>query len=105
MYKGSCHCQAVQFEVDHIGELDADDESVANTDNKRLRLEVLKENVVIDCGPSVLAQLHAANGETHHVCTICGYLLFVETTKDKMIVEVAFNGHDALSAHHCQFVL
>ncbi|GEA05402.1 hypothetical protein KUL42_01630 [Alteromonas sp. KUL42] len=105
MYKGHCHCQAIQFEIDHIDELDADNERIANSDNQSLRLEVNKEVLVIDCAPSALAKLHVPNGETHHMCNICGHLMFVETSAKKVIVDVFFNGHDALSEPHCQFVV
>ena len=105
MYKGSCHCQAVQFEVDHLDEFDADKESIANSDNQALRLNVKKAALVIDCAPSALATLHVANGETHHMCNICGQLMFIEDEQENVSVEVAFNGHDALSTPHCQFGL
>lgn len=105
MYKGSCHCQAVQFEIDHLYEHDADKESIANSDCQALQLEVSKDRLVVDCAPSALAKLHVASGETHHVCNVCGQLMFVEDKKANISVEVAFNGHDVLQAPHRQFVI
>lgn len=105
MYRGSCHCQAVQFEIDHLDEHDADNESITNTDNQALRLYVKKAALVIDCAPSSLATLHVANGETHHVCNVCGHLMFIEDDRENVSVEAAFNGHDALLTPHCQFVV
>ncbi|WP_232379070.1 hypothetical protein [Alteromonas macleodii] len=34
MYRGSCSCQAIQYEIDHIGELDADDETLSHSDTQ-----------------------------------------------------------------------
>ncbi|MCP3703444.1 MAG: ADP-ribosylglycohydrolase, partial [Alteromonas sp.] len=63
-----------------------------------------KEQLVIDCAPSALAELHEANDETHHVCNICGSVIFVERGSNQVSVEVTFSGHDVLAESHCQFV-
>lgn len=105
MYRGSCSCQAIQFEVDHIGELDADDETLTHSDTSKLCVTVEKEQLVIDCAPSALAALHQANGETHHVCNVCGSVIFVEHSPRNVTVEVTFSGHDVLAEPHCQFML
>ena len=54
MYRGSCSCQAIQYEIDHIGELDADDETLTHSDTSELRVTIEKEQLVIDCAPSAL---------------------------------------------------
>lgn len=105
MYKGSCHCQAIQYEVEHIDELEADDETLTQTDTSKLSMTVEKERLIIDYAPSSLAKLHDANGETHHVCNVCGSVIFVELCPNKVRLEVAFTGHDALSEPHRQFVV
>jgi len=40
MYRGSCSCQAIQYEIDHIGELDADDETLSHSDTSELRVTI-----------------------------------------------------------------
>ena len=105
MYRGSCSCQAIQYEIDHIDELEADNETLTQTDTSKLCMAVEKERLVINCAPSSLAELHEANGETHHVCNVCGSIIFIERSPNKVIVEVTFSGHDALAEPHRQFVL
>lgn len=105
MYRGSCHCQAIQYEIEHLDELEADNETMTQSDTSKIRMTVEKERLVIDCAPSSLAELHEANGETHHVCNVCGSVIFVELCPSKVRLEVTFRGHDALAEPHCQFVL
>ena len=105
MYRGSCSCHTIQFEIDHIGELDADDETLTHSDTSKFSVRVEKEKLVIDGAPSSLAALHQANGETHHVCNVCGSVIFVEHSPRKVVAEVTFSGHDALAEPHRQFML
>lgn len=105
MYRGSCSCQAIQYEIEHIDELEADNETLTQTDTSKLSMAVEKERLIIDCAPSTLAELHEANGETHHVCNVCGTLICVEVSPNKVLLDVTFSGHDILAEPHRQFVL
>ena len=105
MYRGSCYCQAIQYEIEHLDELEADNETLTQTDTSKLSMTVEKERLVIDCAPFSLAKLHEANGETHHVCNVCASVIFVELNPNKVRLEVTFTGHDALAEPHRQFML
>lgn len=104
MYRGSCSCQAIQYEIEHIDEIEADNETLTQTDTSKLSMAVEKERLIIDCAPSTLAELHEANGETHHVCNVCGTLICVEVSPNKVLLDVTFSGHDILAEPHRQFV-
>ena len=104
MYRGSCSCQAIQYEIEHIDELEADNETLTQTDTSKLSMAVEKERLIIDCAPSTLAELHEANGETHHVCNVCGTLICVEVSPNKVLLDLTFSGHDVLAEPHRQFV-
>ena len=105
MYRGSCSCQAIQYEIEHLDELEADDETLTQTDTRKLSMAVEKERLIIDCAPSSLAELHEANGETHHVCNVCGSVICVGVSPNKVLVDVTFSGHDVLAKPHRQFIL
>ncbi|MDY6975701.1 MAG: ADP-ribosylglycohydrolase [Pseudomonadota bacterium] len=104
MYRGSCSCQAIQYEIEHIDELEADNETLTQTDTSKLSMAVEKERLIIDCAPSTLAELHEANGETHHVCNVCGSVICVEVSPNKVLLDLTFSGHDVLAEPHRQFV-
>jgi len=104
MYRGSCSCQAIQYEIDQIGELDADDETLTHSDTSQLSVTIEKKQLIVDCAPSALAHLHESSGETHHVCNICGSVIFVERGCNKVSVDVTYSGHDVLAESHRQFV-
>ena len=104
MYRGSCSCQAIQYEIEHIDEIEADNETLTQTDTSKLSMAVEKERLIIDCAPSTLAELHEANGETHHVCNVCGTLICVEVSPNKVLLDVTFSCHDILAEPHRQFV-
>jgi len=84
MYRGSCSCQAIQYEIDHIGELDADDETLTHSDTSELRVTIEKEQLVIDCAPSALAELHEANDTTCVTFVGALSLLSVALTKCRL---------------------
>ena len=105
MYKGTCSCGAVQFEVDHIDEFDTDDETLSNSDNRAFSIDVDKDKLFVDASPSALAKLNEACGDTHHVCNVCGSTLFTEKRSDRSVrVDVVFTGHDVRIEPHRQFV-
>ncbi|GFD67028.1 ADP-ribosylglycohydrolase [Alteromonas sp. KUL106] len=105
MFRGSCSCQSIQYEVDHISELEADSETLSQADASAFRVRISKKALVIDCAPSTLAALHEANGETHHVCNLCGSIVYIEDTSRNVVVEVNYSGHDVLAETHGQFIL
>jgi hypothetical protein len=93
MYKGNCRCQAVHFELASSSYIEAHSSNSLLTDDSKIKLEADRQHVIVDCAPSSVAKLHASSGETHHVCNICGSLLFVEVRPNTLQLEVMFAGH------------
>lgn len=93
MYRGNCKCQAVHFELADGNHLEAYSSMSLPTDDSKMLLEADRQHVIVDCAPSSVARLHASSGETHHVCNICGSLLFVEVKPNTFQLEVMFAGH------------
>ena len=93
MYRGSCECDAVFFEIVDGKHLESHSPKFLLSDDSKIPLEVDRQHVVVDCAPSSVAKLHASSGETHHVCNICGSLLFIEVKPNTFQLEVVFTGH------------
>ncbi|WP_420933678.1 ADP-ribosylglycohydrolase [Alteromonas sp. A081] len=93
MYKGNCKCQAVHFELADINHVETHSSKLLPTDDSKIMLETDRQHVIVDCAPSSVARLHTSSGETHHVCNICGSLLFVEVKPNTLKLEVMFAGH------------
>lgn len=105
MYRSSCSCQAVQLEIEGSSLNDIDVETLSCSDDKSLILEAHREEVVIDCEPSVLGTMHSTPGVKQYFCNLCSTPLFSENQQGRIRLQVNFYGHDLLSEHHSQFHL
>ncbi len=105
MYRSCCSCQAVQLEIDGSSLNDLDVETLSCSDDKSFILEAHREEIVIDCEPSVLGSMQSTPGVKQYFCNLCSTHLFSENPHGKIQLQVNFYGHDLLSEHHGQFHL
>ncbi|AEF01976.1 ADP-ribosylglycohydrolase [Alteromonas sp. KS69] len=103
MYKGSCQCQAVQFELSDISEDELDVETLSCSETLNLTIAGAREHLVIDCAPSMLGELQLSPNSKQFFCNECSTPIFTEDDQGNIGLHVAFYGHDLLAKHHSQY--
>ncbi len=103
MYKGSCHCQAVQYELSECSEDELDVETLSCGDTLHLTIAEARKHLVIDCAPSTLGELQLSPNQKQLFCNACSTPIYTSDQHGNIALHVAFYGHDLLAKHHSQF--
>lgn len=105
MYKGSCHCQAIQLELSGVSEHEGDVETLSCSDNISMTVNALREELIIDCAPSAIGEVEVTPGLKQYFCNLCATPVFTQDTRGNVALHINFYGHDLLAEHHRQYYI